>query len=185
MPHTFRVHPLLFAVLLVLGGATRAGAQDTAGAANATDASADGAGAFAGPAADAVPALRIDADALRRLQAAAGGQAAATAPAPVAAPRALLPALYAGLGTLQALDAHSTLRAVNLGYAERNPMMRWAAGHPAALITVKAAATVGTIAVAERIRRRHPKRAVAFIAAVNAAYAFVVVHNYRALARAD
>jgi hypothetical protein len=123
---------------------------------------------------------------LLRLHAASGQEtAAAAAPQIPRAPRGVLPALYAGLGTLQALDAHSTLRAVSIGFAERNPIMRWTAEHPAALVAVKAAATAGTIVVAERIRRKHPKRAIAFIAAVNAGYALVVIHNYRALARAD
>jgi uncharacterized protein DUF5658 len=93
---------------------------------------------------------------------------------------AVLPALYLGLGTLQTLDAHSTFRAVDAGLAEQNPLMRWAVGHPVAFVSLKGAATAGTILVAEKIRKKHPKRAIAFMAAINAAYAVVVIHNYRA-----
>ena len=113
---------------------------------------------------------------------------AANAAAPTAAaheapvkstPRGLQTALYGGLIALQALDTHSTLRAVDSGHAEQNPLMRWSVEHPVALVSMKAAASAATILVAEQIRKRHPKRAVAFMAAVNTAYALIVVHNYR------
>jgi len=94
-------------------------------------------------------------------------------------PRRVLNASYLGLGVLQTLDAHSTLRALDSGMQERNPLMRWASSHPAAFISLKGAATAGTILVAEKIRKKHPKRALAFMTAINAAYALVVVHNYR------
>lgn len=92
----------------------------------------------------------------------------------------VLPVMYLGLGTLQALDTHSTFRAVDAGLAEQNPLMRWAVDHPVAFVSLKGAATAGTILVAEKIRKKYPKRAVAFMAAINAAYAVVVIHNYRA-----
>jgi hypothetical protein len=93
-------------------------------------------------------------------------------------PRGLQPALYGGLIVLQGLDVHSTLRAIDAGHYEQNPVMRWSVEHPAALISMKAAASAATIYVAERIRKRYPKRAMLFMAAVNSAYAFIVVHNY-------
>jgi hypothetical protein len=94
-------------------------------------------------------------------------------------PRSLQPALYGGLIVLQGLDVHSTLRAIDAGHYEQNPVMRWSVEHPAALISMKAAASAATIYVAEKIRKRYPKRALLFMAAVNSAYAFVVVHNYK------
>ena len=105
-----------------------------------------------------------------------------TRPAP-RAPRGVLPALYVGISTLQALDAHSTLRAIRAGHIEQNPLMRWTTAHPVALVSIKAAATATTILVTERIRKKHPKRAVLFMAAINAAYTAVVVHNYRAASK--
>lgn len=112
---------------------------------------------------------------------------ALTAPAPVAAipfetpkgtPRGLQPALYGSMLVLQGLDVHSTLRAIDAGHHEQNPLMRWTVSHPAAFISMKAAASAATIYVAEKIRKRHPKRALLFMAAVNSAYALIVVHNY-------
>lgn len=94
-------------------------------------------------------------------------------------PRGLQPALYGGLMVLQGLDVHSTLRAIDAGHDEQNPVMRWSVEHPAALISMKAAASAATIYVAEKIRKRYPKRAMLFMAAVNSAYAFIVVHNYK------
>jgi hypothetical protein len=93
-------------------------------------------------------------------------------------PKGVQPALYGGLIVLQGLDVHSTLRAIDAGHYEQNPLMRWSVEHPAALISMKAAASAATIYVAEKIRKRHPRRAMFFIAAVNSAYAFIVVRNY-------
>jgi hypothetical protein len=93
-------------------------------------------------------------------------------------PRGLQPAMYGGLLALQGLDVHSTLRAIDAGHYEQNPLMRWTVSHPAAFISMKAAASAATIYLAERIRKQHPKRALLFMAAVNSAYALIVVHNY-------
>ena len=93
-------------------------------------------------------------------------------------PRGVQPALYGGLVVLQGLDVHSTLRAIDAGYYEQNPLMRWTVAHPAAFISMKAAASAATIYMAEKIRKRHPKHAMLFMAAVNSAYALIVVHNY-------
>jgi hypothetical protein len=95
----------------------------------------------------------------------------------------VMPAMYVGLATLQALDAHSTLRAIDAGHAEGNPLMGWVVDHPVAFVSIKGAATAGTILVAEKIRKKYPKRALAFMAAINTAYALVVAHNYRASSR--
>ena len=100
-------------------------------------------------------------------------------PPPRSALRAVLPSMYAAMVTLQALDTHSTLRALDSGHAENNPLMRWSVQHPVALVAMKASATAATIYVAEKIRKKHPKRALGFIAAVNTAYVLVVIHNYR------
>ena len=92
----------------------------------------------------------------------------------------LFGSLYAGLITTQALDVHSTFRALGGGHAEGNPMVRWATSHPALLIGVKAATTTGTIAVVERLRKKHPRSAAFLMTAIDTAYSLVVMHNYRA-----
>jgi hypothetical protein len=88
--------------------------------------------------------------------------------------------LYAALVATQALDAHSTIRALNAGHKEANPLMRWATSNPVALIGFKSVATATTILIIERVRKKHPVRALFLVAAVDSAYAVVVAHNYRA-----
>ena len=48
----------------------------------------------------------------------------------------VLPALYVSFGALQALDAHSTLRALERGRVEGNPVMRGIVSQPAAVVGV-------------------------------------------------
>lgn len=95
-------------------------------------------------------------------------------------PRGLLPALYVGNIALQVMDTHSTFRALDAGMVESNPLMQWTTAHPVAFVSMKAAATATTILVAEKIRRKYPRRAALFMAGVNTAYALIVLHNYRA-----
>ena len=104
--------------------------------------------------------------------------------APVEAPRpaALLP-LYGSLAVVQALDFDSTLKALSVGHHEANPLLESTARFPAALLAVKAGATASMILVSERLRKRHPKLAIALMAGINSAYAMVAVHNYSALQR--
>jgi len=92
-------------------------------------------------------------------------------------PAALVP-MYASLVTLQALDFVSTTRALSSPNAyEANPVMRGVVGSPAAFLAVKAGSTAATIWIAEKWRRKHPVRAMVFMASTNAAMAAVVAHN--------
>jgi hypothetical protein len=93
-------------------------------------------------------------------------------------PSLLLP-LYGSFALLQAMDAHSTVRAVRGGAVERNPLLAPVGDSPAALFALKAATTAGTIVLAERLWRRHPVGAVLVMVAVNGAYAAIVASNYR------
>jgi hypothetical protein len=87
--------------------------------------------------------------------------------------------MYASFATLQALDYHSTTRALDSGAGrEGNPFARVIVTKRPVFIGAKAAATVGSVFAAERIRKKHPRRAVIFMAAANAAMAAVVAHNY-------
>jgi hypothetical protein len=102
-------------------------------------------------------------------------------PAPVRdvrRPRALVP-LYASLIGLQALDIHSTRRAMESGTTgEGNPLMRPFVENDAAFIAVKATTTASTIFLTERLRKTHPKVAVVLAASLNIAMAAVVARNY-------
>jgi hypothetical protein len=96
---------------------------------------------------------------------------------------ALLPAMYATAVALQALDAHSTMTALNRGAVEANPAMRGVVGNRSALVAVKVGAAAGTIFVAEKMWRRNRVAAIAMMAVVNGISAAVVAHNYRVAAQ--
>jgi Domain of unknown function (DUF5658) len=95
-------------------------------------------------------------------------------------PGALVP-LYASFATLQALDVHSTSRALDQGAVEANPMMKGLAGNPTALLAVKAAGTAGVIFASEKMWKKNRAAAVFFMVAGNSAVAWVVQNNYRAV----
>jgi len=101
---------------------------------------------------------------------------------PAKTSRGLIP-LFASYAVLQALDVHSTLRAVNAGGTEANGLVNPLVGRPALFIAFKAAMTAGTIAGAERLSRHNRVAAWGLMLAANSAYAWVAVHNYRIAAR--
>ena len=90
--------------------------------------------------------------------------------------------LYVSFATLQALDAHSTMRAIAAGGREANPLMGGIASNSAALLTVKAGTAAATIYLAERLGKKKPLASLVMMAALNTAYATIVSHNY-AIAR--
>lgn len=95
-----------------------------------------------------------------------------------ARPTLLVP-LYASFATLQALDYHSTRRALADGSAsEANPLMRSIVKNPPAFIAVKAAATAGVILAGEKMWKKNRVGAVLFVAGTTAATAIVVSRNY-------
>jgi Domain of unknown function (DUF5658) len=96
-------------------------------------------------------------------------------------PAALIP-MYASLTALHVADFVSTTRALSSGAAsEANPMMRPVVGNRAAFLAVKAGSAAGTIWIAERMRKKHPARAVVLMVSTNAVMAAIVAHNLSAL----
>jgi hypothetical protein len=92
--------------------------------------------------------------------------------------------LYASFAVLQALDVHSTLSALQRGVGrEANPGMAGLASSSAAFAAVKAGAAVGIIYLTEHVRTRSRVGSIVLMAALNSAYAVVVVNNYRATGR--
>jgi Domain of unknown function (DUF5658) len=87
---------------------------------------------------------------------------------------------FVSFAVLQALDVHSTTRALNAGAVEGNPLMRGVADQPAALMAVKAGGAASTIWLTHKLARRSKTGAFVVMAAVNSAYAMIVAHNYRA-----
>ena len=102
---------------------------------------------------------------------------AQAAPAP-SGTRSLVPR-YVSFGVLQALDVHSTMRALNNGAVEANPLMKGVAHQPAAFMAVKAGAGATTIWLSHRLAKKNKVAAMLLMAGVNSAYAMVVAHNYR------
>jgi hypothetical protein len=105
-------------------------------------------------------------------------------PRPVAAAAShgsLLPSLYVGLATLNALDAYTTSTAVRGGAGvEANPMMRGVVAHPAALWAIKGGATAATVLLAEQLRKSHHRAAaIATMIVSNSTVAMVTMRNTR------
>jgi hypothetical protein len=90
---------------------------------------------------------------------------------------AALPAMYAGLGALHALDLYSTRRAVAAGAREMNPLLAPAIKNAAAMVAVKGASTALSIYFAERAWKRNRKGAMVLMAVVNGVTAAVVAKN--------
>lgn len=80
---------------------------------------------------------------------------------------------------MQGLDAHSTMKALNAGASEGNPIVSGVAGRPGAFTVVKAGVAAGVIFATEKMARRHPVRAFVTAVAINSAYAMIAAHNYR------
>ena len=90
----------------------------------------------------------------------------------------VLPGLYAGFITLQALDTSYTLRSLPLGAREVNPLMSGVTKYPAAFVALKAGLTIGAIMNAERLwKDDHRVAAVVLMAASNGLMAVVVSRN--------
>jgi hypothetical protein len=91
----------------------------------------------------------------------------------------VLASLYVSTGLMQALDLHSTYRALGRGAVEANPVVTGLIAHPAAFIGMKAAMATAAILSARHVASRNRAAAILTLAATNTAYALVVDHNYR------
>ncbi|HUF47563.1 MAG TPA: DUF5658 family protein [Vicinamibacterales bacterium] len=96
---------------------------------------------------------------------------------------AVLTSLYATTAIMQALDVHSTLRALDRGGVETNPMLSGLTGNKAAFVVVKGAVAASSIFAARRLAKRNRVAAVATLVAINVAYGLVAHHNYKVAAR--
>jgi len=95
----------------------------------------------------------------------------------------LLMSLYVSTALTQALDIHSTLKALDRGGVETNPMLKGLTGNKAAFIAVKSAVAAGSIFAARRLAKRNKVAAIATMVAINTAYGFVAYHNYKVAGR--
>jgi hypothetical protein len=109
-----------------------------------------------------------------------------TLPAPHALPRTdvkwttpVLIGLQATTIATQMLDVHSTLKAMDAGAVEGNPMMGSLVKNRAAFVGVKAAIGAGVVYATHRIGQRNKVAAIAVAAAINSAYFMIASHNYK------
>jgi Domain of unknown function (DUF5658) len=86
---------------------------------------------------------------------------------------------YVTSAVLQAMDVHSTLRVLELGGREGNPMLAGLVNNRPAFIAVKGAVAAGTIYAVSRIAKHNKIAAMAMSMALNSTYAMVVSHNYK------
>ncbi|MEP6918839.1 MAG: DUF5658 family protein [Acidobacteriota bacterium] len=103
--------------------------------------------------------------------------------APNIAPRRLRPSplipMYASLATVQTLDYHSTTRALASGAGrETNPVASALLKSDVGFLVAKAAVTTAMVVAAEKLWKKHPRRAVIFMAAANGVLGVIVAHNY-------
>lgn len=91
----------------------------------------------------------------------------------------LVVALQATTVATQALDVHSTMKAVERGAVEANPLMSGIVKNKAAFIGVKAAMGAGFMYATHRMAKRNKVGAIVTAAAVNSVYLFVAHHNYK------
>ena len=98
----------------------------------------------------------------------------------------VLPGLYAGFITLQALDTSYTLRSLPVLAREVNPLMSGVTKYPAAFVALKAGLTIGAIMNAERLwKDDHRVAAIVLMAASNGLMAVVVTRNASTLRQAQ
>jgi hypothetical protein len=95
-------------------------------------------------------------------------------------PSGALKVLHASFGALETLDVYTTVRGINMGLTESNPLMRAVARHPVALGAIKAGATASTILLTRRLARHNRPAAIIMMAAFNTTYAAIAFHNLRA-----
>jgi hypothetical protein len=97
--------------------------------------------------------------------------------------QALVP-LYSWLITLNAMDIRSTYKGLSTGRTrEANPLVRPFVNNKAVFVGVKAGLTLTTIWLTEKTRRKHPKRALITMIALDATLAVIVANNYRVAAK--
>jgi hypothetical protein len=98
---------------------------------------------------------------------------AGSVPVDGARPKVMIP-LYGTLAALQGADAWLTMKGLDAGVHERNPLMR---GNRGVMTLTKAISMATTVAIAEKMWKRNRAAAIATLVAANAVTAVVVARN--------
>lgn len=99
------------------------------------------------------------------------------------ADRSMMSSLYATTAAMQMMDVHSTVKALNVGAVESNPLMGGLVKNRAAFVTTKAAVAAATIYAAHKMAKTNKVGAVLTLVAINSAYAMIVSNNYKIAGR--
>ena len=67
---------------------------------------------------------------------------------------------------------------MNGGAREWNPLVSGVASHPVPFLLVKGGATVATVYLTEKLRKRNRVAAIALMVGLDCVYAATVAHNY-------
>ena len=113
--------------------------------------------------------------------------AAVTPAAPDRDPRRpVLSALHAVTGVVQTYDGMLTMRVLDAGGRETNPLMKPAIGNETVMLSVKVAAAVATVIGTELLwRDNHRLAAIVSSVVANSAMAMIARHNAQVLARLE
>lgn len=87
--------------------------------------------------------------------------------------------LYSSLAVLNTLDVYSTMRAIENGAREANPLVAGTAGSAGTSLAIKAGTTATTIYFAEKLWKRNRAAAIVAMMAVNVGTAAIVARNMR------
>src|SRR5262245_61770313 len=90
----------------------------------------------------------------------------------------LLKGLYVATPVVQALDVISTMRVMNLGGRELNPLMAPIVSNDAAFVLTKSTIAFGEVYLARRMAKRNKFAVIGALAGLNVAYALFAAHNF-------
>jgi len=90
-----------------------------------------------------------------------------------------LMSLYGSLAALNVLDVVSSRKAIAAGGTERNPLMKDAIQSNHLSLGIKAASTLGTVMMIDRISKKSRKAAIVTAIVANGVTAAIVAHNLR------
>lgn len=91
----------------------------------------------------------------------------------------LLRGLYVATPIVHAIDGLSTMRVIERGGREVNPLMAPQAGNGAFLAATKVGFSTAQVFLAHRVAKKHKFGAIAALTALNVGYAMVAAHNFR------
>jgi hypothetical protein len=91
----------------------------------------------------------------------------------------VLRALYVSTPIVQAVDGFSTMKVVQLGGREQNPLMAPIVSSPAAFAATRATIAFGEIYMAHGLAKHNRFLAIGALAGLNVAYALFAAHNFK------